>query len=153
MIEAPERLEPGGILKVYTNTDDAKYPDSLNYSPSKEIETDGLEMVNVEQKSKKFQEAEGYFLVPETGKYNFVVELPENYKDVEIGALNVKVDGMVLSSPIGGEIYLEEGYHKISLLNSYPVVGDYPDINWAATGEEVKPLKVFREVKTKTQSN
>ncbi|MDJ0592989.1 MAG: hypothetical protein QNJ72_23880 [Pleurocapsa sp. MO_226.B13] len=146
IIEAPERLEPGGILKVYTNNNGAEYPDPLNYSPSKVIKTNGLSMVNVEKESRKFQEASGYFLVPETGDYNFVVELPESYKDVEIGSLNVKVDGIVLSSPDGGEIYLEQGYHQISLLNSYSVKGDYPTINWAATGEEVKPLKVFREV-------
>ena len=153
VIEAPERLEPGGILKVYTNTDNAEYPDPLNYSPTKVIKTDGLEMVNVEEESNKFQEAEGYFLVSETGEYSFVINPPESYKDAEIGSLNAKVDGMILSSPEGGEIYLEEGYHKISLLNNYEVQGDYPSVSWAATGEKVKPLKVFREVETKAVNN
>ena len=153
VIEAPERLEPGGILKVYTNTDNAEYPDPLNYSPTKVIKTDGLEMTNINGSSSKFQSAEGYFLVPETGEYDFVVKLPKDYKDVEVESLRTKIDGVVLPDSIGGKIYLEEGYHKISLFNNYPVIGNYPSINWAATGEKVKPLKVFREVETKAVNN
>ena len=150
VIEAPKRLEPGGILKVYVNTNNAEYPDPLNYSPSKIIETNGLEMVNLKQESNKFQQAEGYFLAPGTGEYSFVVELPEDYRDVELAALRVQIDGIVLSSPLGGQIYLESGYHKIALLNNYSVQGDYPSITWAAQGDEVKPLKVFREVEQST---
>ena len=153
VIEAPERLEPGGVLKVYTNTNDAEYPDPLNYSPSRVINTNGLEMANLEEKENKFQEVEGYFLVPETGEYDFVVKLPKNYKDVEVESLRTKIDGIVLPDSLGGKIYLEEGYHKISLFNGYPVIGNYPSINWAATGEELKPLKVFREVETEAVNN
>ena len=145
IIQAPKQLEKGGLLKIYVNTDRVQNPDPLNSSPIKIIKTDGLELISLDSLD-NFQQAEGFFLVPKPQSYNFVVSLPENYRYVKSNEVRIKIDGIALSSALGGKAFLEKGYHKITLFNNHETTDGYPTINWAAEGEEVKPLNVFREV-------
>lgn len=148
VLEMPQKLEPGGILKYYLNTDDARYPDSIKYSPVEVYKTEGLELVSVERNSNNFQEVEGYFRVKETGYYNFLVNVPQKWKghDLDSREVKLKIDGFVLPSTLGGKVYLEKGWHKIAFFLNLTVDGDYPTITWAEEGEVAKPLKVWREV-------
>lgn len=148
VLEMPEKLEPGGILKYYLNTDDAPHPDPVKYSPIEVYQTEGLELVSIKRNSQNFQEVSGYFRVEETDYYNFIVNLPQDWQrnNLDSEEIRLKIDGFKLPSHLGGKVYLEKGWHKINFFLDHLVDSDYPTITWAKEGEVAKPLKVWREV-------
>ena len=150
IIQAPKKLEKGGILKIYQNLDRNIYPNPLQYTPDKIIKTDGLELMSLAKDSHLFQEASGYFLVNRNGHYNFILNIPETWKaeNLKIHELSIKIDGFILKSPTGGEIYLEKGWHKISLFAQQEIAGEYPSLSWQESGQPVKPVQVWRETTT-----
>ncbi len=147
IIQAPKKLEKGGILKIYQNIDRNIYPNPLQYTPDKIIKTDGLELMSLAKGSHLFQEASGYFLVNRNGHYNFILNIPETWKagTLKIHELSIKIDGFILKLPTGGEIYLEKGWHKIALFSQQDLAGEYPSLSWQESGQPVKPVQVWRE--------
>ena len=150
IIQAPKKLEKGGILKIYQNIDRNIYPNPLQYTPDKIIKTDGLELMSLAKDSNLFQEASGYFLVNRNGHYNFILNIPETWQGetLKIHELSIKIDGFILESPTGGEIYLEKGWHKIALFSQQEIAGEYPSLSWQESGQPVKPVQVWRETTT-----
>ena len=151
VISVPQKLEKGGILKMFINNDGNKYPDPILYSPSKVLKTEGLSPVGNDKKE-VFQEVSGYFLVPENGNYNFTLDFPSNwYWAKDTRNLRAKIDGVMLPTTRGGRVSLEKGWHKINLfMYAYNVDGNLLKVSWGLQGEESKPLKVWREVKDQT---
>ena len=150
VLEMPEKLEPGGILKYYLNTTREKYPDPVKYSPIKVYKTEGLELISIEPNSYNFQEVFGYFLVDESANYNFIVNIPTSWnRKINNGDLHLKIDGFRLPNYMGGKVYLEKGWHKIDYYLYFVIKSSYPTIAWGKEGEVAKPLKVWREVEEK----
>ncbi len=152
ILQAPKKFEKGGILKIYHNKDRNIYPNPLRYTPDKVIETDGLELTSLEKDSDFFQEVSGYFRVNRNGNYNFILNTPETWdkESLKIHELSIKIDGYILESPTGGEIYLEKGWHKIALFSQQKIAGEYPSLSWQESGQPVKPVRVWREIKEST---
>lgn len=144
----PTALEPGGVLKVYANRDRFSNPDPAFYSPSKIVKTSGLALTaNLDPKS-SFQEVSGYFLVKEDGNYNFAVAFSK--RDIpSYEQFNIKINGVPLGSNLGGKVYLEKGYHQISIFSnvsrSYAKQVDGLILSWAREGQQLTPVKVYRE--------
>lgn len=152
VISVPQKLERGGILKMYINNDGNKYPDPILYSPSKILKTDGLSPLGNDNKE-VFQEVSGYFLVPEDGSYNFTIDFPSNWYIKETRHIRAKIDGVLLPTVRGGRLSLEKGWHKINLfLYAYNIDGNLLKVSWGQMGEESKPIKVWREVKEQALS-
>ncbi len=106
VIEVPQKLEKGGILKLYINNDGNKYPDPILYSPDKILKTEGLSLIGNDRKE-VFQEVSGYFLVPEDGNYNFTLDFPSNwYWAKDTRNLRAKIDGVMLPTVRGGRVSL-----------------------------------------------
>ena len=147
MLEAPKKLEKGGILKIYQNIDRNLYPNPLRYNPSEIIKTDGIELISLAKDKHLFQEASGYFIVEENSHYNFSLNTPPTWKEkrLKIDKLNIKIDGFILEFPRGGEIYLEKGWHKISLFSQLDLEGEYISISWQEKDKPIKPVRVWRE--------
>ncbi len=148
ILQAPKKLEKGGILKIYQNIDRNIYPNPLQYTPDKIIKTDGLELMSLAKDSNLFQEASGYFSVNRNGNYNFILNIPETWdkENLKIHKLSIKIDGYILESPIGGGIYLEKGWHKIALFSQLEIAGEYPSLSWQESGQPIKPVQVWREM-------
>ena len=147
VLEMPEKLEPGGVLKVFLDPEKTKNHSSFTSSPIQVYNTGGLEFVYLED-IRKFQEVEGYFQVKETGYYNFLVNIPEDWNKTKLGVSNLRIliDGFTLDSSLGGKVYLEKGWHKIGFFNAWVDIEEHPVVVWASAGEAAKPLKVWREV-------
>jgi hypothetical protein len=149
-VKVPNKVEKGGILKLFTNNDGNEYPDPIQYSPEKILKTNGLSLVGIGERG-KFQEVSGYFLVEETGNYNFVVDYPESwYWAREKANFRLKVDGQTLPTSKGGRLSLEKGWHTISLfLYAYRIDGNLARVSWGREGETLKPIVIWREVEEK----
>ncbi|NJO93169.1 MAG: hypothetical protein HC820_00195 [Hydrococcus sp. RM1_1_31] len=147
VMEVPERVEKGGILKLYTNNDGNEYPDPIQYSPEKILKTTGLSLIGNGEQS-KFQEVSGYLLVKEDGNYNFVIDYPEdwNYWARKREHFRTRVDGQTLPTSKGGRLTLEKGWHTISVfLYAYRVDASAVRVSWGREGEPLKPLQIWRE--------
>lgn len=147
VMEVPEKVEKGGILKLYTNNDGNEYPDPIQYSPEKILKTTGLSLVGMGERG-KFQEVSGYILVKEDGNYNFVVDYPEdwNYWARKREHFRTKIDGQTLPTTKGGRLTLEKGWHTISVfLYAYRVDASAVRVSWGREGEPLKPLQIWRE--------
>lgn len=150
-VKVPQKVEKGGILKLYTNNDGNDYPDPIQYSPEKILKTTGLSLIGIEERG-KFQEVSGYLLVEETGNYNFVIDYPENwqYWAREKSNFRMKIDGQTLPTSKGGRVSLEKGWHTVSLFLKANVDGNLFRVSWGREGETLKPIVIWREVEEKT---
>lgn len=148
ILQATQKFEKGGILKIYHNKDRNIYPNPLRYTPDKVIETDGLELTSIKKDSYFFQEVSGYFKVDKHGNYNFILNTPETWdkESLKINELSIKIDGYILELPTGGEIYLEKGWHKIAIFSQQEIAGEYPSLSWQEVGQAIKPVRVWREI-------
>lgn len=146
VMEVPEKVEKGGILKLYTNNDGNEYPDPIQYSPEKVLKTTGLSLIGIGERN-KFQEVSGYLLVKEDGNYNFVIDYPENwnYWATKREYFRTKLDGQTLPTSKGGRLTLEKGWHTISVfLNANEIDGSAVRVSWGKEGEPLKPLQIWR---------
>ncbi|MDJ0633718.1 MAG: hypothetical protein QNJ34_11075 [Xenococcaceae cyanobacterium MO_188.B29] len=150
LAKTPRKLEPGSIIKIYKNIDNNLYPNPANYSPIEAIKTNNLTLTNLDENSPLFQEASGYFLVKNLGYYRFILNLPLAWSDksLALNLLSVKIDDSILESANGGDIYLDKGWHKISIFSQYKqdLGAEIISINWGKTNQSLKPLKIWREI-------
>ena len=144
------KLELGGIIKVYQNVDNNLYPNPANYSPIEVIKTDNLTLTNLDKNSSLFQEASGYFLVKQLGYYRFSLNLPPALKreNLDLDKISVKVDKFILESATGGDIYLDKGWHKISIFSQdkQDLGKEIISMDWGKSNQSLKPLEIWREI-------
>lgn len=142
-LKVPQKLEKGGVLKIYDNNDGNENPDPVMYSPTKVVQTKGMSVIELDRG--QFQEVSGYFLVKDTGTYNFTVG-PSLVPYLRLSDLRTRIDGSTLPNVKGGRVALEEGWHQVSLfVNTSNVTA--LSLSWGREGETLKPLAVWRETK------
>ena len=142
-LKVPQKLEKGGVLKIYDNNDGNDSPDPVMYSPTKVVQTKGMSVIELDRG--QFQEVSGYFLVKDTGNYNFTVG-PDLVPYLRLSNLRTRIDGSTLPNVKGGRVALEEGWHQVSLfVNTQNVTA--LSLTWGLEGETLKPLIVWRETK------
>ena len=150
LAKTPRELEPGSIIKIYKNIDNNLYPNPANYSPIEAIKTDNLTLTNLDENSPLFQEASGYFLVKNLGYYRFILNLPLawNRENLDLDKISVKVDKFILESATGGDIYLDKGWHKISIFSQYKqdLGEEIISMDWGKSNQSLKPLEIWREI-------
>lgn len=140
-LKVPSKLEKGGVLKVYENNDGNDDPDPIMYSPSKVVKTQGLSLINLPRD--QFQEVNGYFLVEESGTYNFTVG-PGTDSYLNLSNLRTRIDGVILPNVKGGRIALERGWQHVSFFANAQRI-QAASITWAREAEPLKPLQIWRE--------
>lgn len=140
-LKVPQKLEKGGILRIYDNNDGNENPDPVMYSPSKIVKTQGLSFIHPTRG--QFQEVSGYFLVKEDGNYNFTVT-PQLDAYLRLSQLRTRINGATLPNVKGGRVALERGWHHISLF-AYLRNPDSVGMTWGREGEALMPLTVWRE--------
>ncbi len=119
-LKVPEKLEKGGLLKIYDNNDGNENPDPIMYSPTKVVKTQGISAIELNRG--QFQEVSGYFLVKDTGNYNFTVG-PDLVPYLRLSNIRTRIDGATLPNVKGGRVSLESGWHQVSLyVNTQNVV-------------------------------
>ena len=152
VVEVPDKIEKGGVLKIYTNHDNSDYPDTVRYSPTDIQETSGLTFAGNNDR-KKFQEVSGFIVVPESGEYNFNVEYPSDWHNTKLSSLRLEVGQLTFPQPTGGRIKLEEGIHPISLFMwATRTTGKDVRVSWGQVGEPLEPIEIYREVKDEVAS-
>lgn len=148
VLEAPKKLEKGAKLKIFLNNTDASNPDPLLSSPSRQVDVPGLTLVRVDRN--EFEEVSGYFLVPETGTYNFAVDLPKNFPTNSSKTIVMtRIDGTALPNSQGGRLDLEKGWHEIRVFfngETYYVDPNEIKVSWSREGDTLFPMAVWREV-------
>lgn len=176
VIEVPKRLTKGAILYVYENEIDETNPDPDLYRPKLKLKMPSLRLV--EWFDSEFQNATGFFYVPEDGTYKFAIEqvkklkLFREYKERNL--LKLSINGTPFKRYEGGTISLEKGWHYVNLyfnpLKSYlhsNVFYRYPknlderldiwisdfNVNWGKEGNSLTPLVTYRAADKRSPIN
>lgn len=152
VIEVPQKIEKGGVLRIYNNNDNSDYPDTIRYSPIDIQNTNGLYFAGNDDRQ-KFQEVSGFIRVSESGEYNFNVEYPKNWHYINTGKLRLEVSQLPFPAVSGGRIKLEEGLHSISLFGwLHRTTGKDVRVSWGPVGKPLEPVEIYREVEQEIAS-
>lgn len=141
----PKKVKPGAVLSIYEDVDNNERPDPIRYSPSFKKEVPGLSLINTSRT--EFEEVSGYFSVPQTGNYSFVIPIPENYY-VNLANLRLRIDGQPLPNVKGGNVTLERGWHKVDLFFfSYGsnITASQIQVKWGLEGNDLRLLQAWKE--------
>lgn len=141
----PKKVKPGAVLSIYEDVDNNERPDPIRYSPSFRKDVAGLSLINTSRT--EFEEVSGYFLVPQTGNYSFVIPIPENYY-VNLASLRLRIDGQPLPNVKGGTVTLERGWHKVDLFffaYGSNLVASQIQVKWGLEGSDLKLLQAWKE--------
>lgn len=141
----PKKLKPGAVLSIYEDVDNSDHPDPIRYSPSFKKEVTGLSLINTSRT--EFEEVSGYFLANQTGNYNFVISVPENYY-LNLANLRLRIDGQPLPNVKGGTVNLGTGLHKIDLFffgYGTNIPASQIQVKWGLEGSDLRLMQTWKE--------